>query len=97
MHKRREIQRTELGKGTRSILDNLGGLGHNFAILGLDHLDHNTLLGLSDTVAVAAARAVAGTRAVATTVSAGQTTGITARVAAVAAACTFHGITAIAR
>lgn len=99
-----------MGKGTRSLLDNIRGLRHNSAILGLDHLNHNALLGLRDSFTVAAARAVAATvatvravaatisaaRAVAATVSATVATGIT-RVVAVAAACTFQGITAIAR
>ncbi len=102
MHRRHEVKRTELGKGTRSLLDNIRGLRHNSAILGLDHLNHNALLGLSDSFTVAAARAVAATvatvravaatvsaaRAVAATVSATVTTGIT-RVVALAAACTF--------
>lgn len=82
-------------------MDDLGGLGHHSAVLGLDHLDHDAFLGLRDGVAVAAAGAVSSavssaavsSAAVPAAVSAGQTAGV----AAVIAACTFHGITAVAR
>ena len=92
-------KRVEKGAiSSRSIIDHFRGLGNNFAILGLDHLDDNTLLVLGGdagaaAAAVAAAAAIAATRAVAaatavstavsTTVSAGEATGVAASVAAV--------------
>ena len=85
-----------------SVLHNLGGLRHHLAILGLDHLDDNTLLVLCDAAApvpaaapigaagaVAArsqARARARAVAVTSTVTATVTTTVTAGDAAAVAA-----------
>lgn len=79
-----------------SILDDLRGLGHYSAILGLDHLDNNILLALGGgAVATASAEACAAAiSAAAATVSTAVAAGVGAGVAALHA---VHGETAVAR